>query len=58
MYINLNCTASRERYNYYQNVRIGLGVNNTDTVKIIDDNNFNQTFETYYKPAQSQVILV
>ena len=56
-YIYLNCGTSGSS-KYYQNVRIGLGVNNTNTYKTIADGNINQTFETYYKPSESQTILI
>jgi hypothetical protein len=48
----LNCTETTGSRKYYQNVRIGLGVNNT----IIDDGNVNQSYETLYKPAESQIM--
>ena len=58
-YIYLNCTKSIGSSKYYQNVRIGLGVNNTSTYKTITyDGDINQTFETYYKPSESQTILI
>ena len=57
-YINLNCTTTRSTSKYYQNVRIGLGVNNTDTYKTINDSNVGQTYETLYKPANSQTITI
>ena len=57
-YIRLNCTATISSLKYYQNVRIGLGVNNTTTYKNISDGNVGQLYETYYKPADSQVILI
>ena len=58
-YIYLNCTKSIGSSKYYQNVRIGLGVNNTSTYKTITyDGDINQTFETYYKPSKSQTILI
>jgi hypothetical protein len=57
-YIYLNCEKSTSSGGYFQNVRIGLGVNNTNTYKTITDGNTNQTFETYYKPSESQTILI
>jgi hypothetical protein len=59
-YINLNCTSTTSSSKYYQNVRIGLGVNNTIAIKNknIDDSNVGQTFETLYKPANSQTITI
>ena len=57
-YINLNCTSTTSSSNYYQNVRIGLGVNNTITNKTINDSNVGQTYETNYKPANSQTITI
>jgi hypothetical protein len=57
-YINLNCTSTTSSSKYYQNVRIGLGVNNTISIKNIDDSNVGQTFETLYKPANSQTITI
>ena len=52
--INLNCTETTSSTNYYQNVRIGLGVNNTFKRKTINDSNVGQTYETLYKPAGSK----
>ena len=57
-YINLNCTSTTSSSKYYQNVRIGLGVNNTTTKKTISDSNVGQTYETLYKPANSQTITI
>ena len=57
-YINLNCTSTTSSSNFYQNVRIGLGVNNISTYKTIDDANTNQTFETLYIPENSQTIKI
>ena len=57
-YINLNCTTKTSGYNYFQNVRVGLGVNETDTYKTINDSNTGQTFETLYKPENSQTITI
>ena len=57
-YINLNCTSTTSSSKYFQNVRIGLGVNNTTTYKTITDSNVGQTYETYYKPANSQTITI
>ena len=53
-YINLNCTSTTSSSKYYQNVRIGLGANNTNTNKIINDSNVGQTYQTVYKPANSK----
>ena len=54
-YINLNCTSTTSSSNYYQNVRIGLGVNNNkSTYKTITDSNVGQTYETLYKPTNSK----
>jgi hypothetical protein len=57
-YINLNCTTTTSTSNYYQNVRIGLGVNNKSTYKTINDSRVNQSYETLYKPANSQTISI
>ena len=57
-YINLNCTSPTSGSNFYQNVRIGLGVNNTTAYKTIDDANTNQTYETLYIPENSQTIKI
>ena len=43
--INLNCTSTTSSNNYFQNVRIGLGVNNTDTSKTIDIATINSNYE-------------
>ena len=47
-YINLNCTSTTSSSKYYQNVRIGLGVNNTTIYKTINDSNVGQRYETLY----------
>jgi hypothetical protein len=57
-YIKLYCTKSTGSGSYYQNVRIGLGVNNTTTYKIISSNDVNQSCETIYKPADSKTISI
>ena len=57
-YIYLYCTTSTGTGSYYQNVRIGLGVNNSTTYKTISDGNTKQTFETNYKPSETQTILI
>ena len=44
-YINLNCTSTTSGSNYFQNVRIGLGVNNTTTYKTIDVSTVNSNYE-------------
>lgn len=57
-YIYLNCTSSTSYNSPYRNVRIGLGVNNINLYKTITDSNVGQTYETYYKPANSQTITI
>ena len=57
-YINLNCTSTTSSSKYYQNVRIGLGVNNTTTYKTISDSNVGQTYQTLYTPENSQTIKI
>ena len=54
----LNCTETTCSGKYYQNVRIGLGVNNTIGHKEIDDGNVNQSYETLYRPTNSQTLNV
>jgi hypothetical protein len=54
LYINPTGTTSSSQY--YQNVEIKEGVNNTGSYKTIDDPNVNQTYLTTYKPADSQEI--
>ena len=56
--INLNCTSTTSSSKYYQNVRIGLGVNNEYAYKTINDSNVGQTYETLYRPANSQIITI
>ena len=55
-HINLNCTSTTSSSKCYQNVRIGLGVNNdvTGTYKTINDSNVGQTYQTLYKPTNSK----
>ena len=55
-YIRLYCEETTGTSKYYQNVRIGLGVNNTKTYKDISDVNVNQSYETLYRPTSSQTI--
>jgi hypothetical protein len=55
-YIRLNCTETTGSGKYYQNVRIGLCVNNSYTYKDISDGNVNQSYETLYRSADSQTI--
>ena len=57
-YIALICTEETSSEKYYQNVRIGFGVNNSTTVKEIEDGNVNQTYVTLYKPENSHIITV
>ena len=58
-YINLYCTSTTSSSQYYQNVRIGLGVNNsTSTYKTISDSNVGQEYETLYKPVNYQTITI
>jgi hypothetical protein len=53
-YIQLNCTSTTSNFKYFQNVRIGLGVNNTMGTKTINDSNVGQTYQTLYKPTDSK----
>jgi hypothetical protein len=46
--IYLNCTATTSSTNYFQNVRIALGANNTSSDLTINDSNVNQAYETVY----------
>ena len=58
-YIYINVTNTTSDDSPYRNVKIAQGVNNdTTTYKTITDNNVNQTFQTVYQPANSQVINV
>ena len=57
-YIRLDCTGTLSYTSYYQNVHIGLGVNNTTTYKTITDSNVNQTYQTEYLPTNSVTINV
>ena len=52
-YIYLYSNVSKGSSKYYQNVRIGLGVNNT-TYKTITDRNVGQAYETLYRPTNSK----
>ena len=53
-YIYLYSNVSKGSSKYYQNVRIGLGVNNTATYKTITDSNVAQAYETWYRPTNSK----
>ena len=57
-HIRLNCSGTTSSSNYYQNVKIAQGVNNTTTYKDITDGNVNQNYQTVYQPTNSQVISV
>ena len=57
-YIYLNCTATTSSSKYFQNIHIGLGVNNTTTYKTIINSEVNQQYETKYVPAGSKVLSV
>ena len=57
-YIYINATGTTASNTQYRNVKIAQGVNNTTTYKTITDGNVNQTFQTVYQPANSQVINV
>ena len=54
-YICLNCEQAGNGI-FYQNVRIGLGVNNTSVYKTITDTNYNQDYETLYRPTNSKTL--
>ena len=56
----LNCTATLGNGETYRNVMVRSGVQgtSTDTPKVITDSNKNQTFNTTYKPANSQEISI
>ena len=56
--IYLNCTTTTSSSQPYRNVTIKSGVNNTNNWKTISDSNVNQTFNTTYQPANSQVISI
>jgi hypothetical protein len=56
-YICLNCNTAGSG-SYYQNVRIGLGVNNISTYKTLTDSNVNQDYETLYRPKSSKTLTV
>lgn len=56
--IVLDATGTTSASNFYQNVDIKPGVNNTSTYKTITDPNVGQTYTTTYQPANSQVIAV
>ena len=56
-YINLDCSTTSGS-NYLQNIKIVQGVNNTKTRKNITHPTTNDTFQTEYKPANSQTVLI
>ena len=53
-YIYLYSNVSKGSSSYYQNVRIGLGVNNYEAFKTITDSNVGQAYETWYRPTNSK----
>ena len=55
-YIYLHCTATTSSTAYFQNVRIGLGVNNSMSYKTISSSETNQSYETLYRPANSKTL--
>lgn len=57
-YINVTSTQSTSLSNKLRNFTIAQGVNNTSTVKTISHDTVNDTFQTIYQPANSQVISV
>ena len=57
-YIYIDVTSTTSDNSPYRNVKIAQGVNNTTTYKTITDGNVNQTYQTVYQPANSQVINV
>ena len=52
-YICLNCEKPTDITNYCQNVRIGMGVNNTYNIKTIPVSGVNQKYSTVYGRDQS-----
>ena len=54
-HILLNRTSA-DGSNYYQNVLVTRGINNTTTYKTISDANYSQTYRTVYQAPNSQVI--
>ena len=57
-YINITSTQTTSSSNKLMNFTISQGVNNTTTVKTISHDTVNDTFQTVYQPANSQVISV
>ena len=57
-YIYLNCSATTSATSFFRNVKIALAVNNTTTYKTITHPTAGNTFQTIYKPANSQIISV
>ena len=57
-YLYINPTSTTSNSQYYQNVEIKEGVNDTTTYKTINDPNVGQTFLTTYKPTNSQEISI
>jgi len=57
-YITLTSTQTMSSSYKLRNIKICQGVNNTSTTKTISHNTLNDTFQTEYKPANSQTILV
>jgi len=57
-YITLTSTQTTSSSALLRNITIAQGVNNTTTTKTISHNTVNDTFQTVYQPANSQVISV
>lgn len=57
-YIYIDVTSTTSSSTPYRNVKIAQGVNNTSTYKTITDGNVNQTFQTVYQPANSNIISI
>ena len=57
-YITLTSTQTTSDSNVLRNIKICQGVNNTSTTKTISHDTVNDTFQTEYKAANSQIITV
>ena len=57
-YIYLNCLIETSDSNNLQNIKIAQGVNNTNNLKTITHPTLGDNFQTEYKSANSQTVLV
>jgi len=59
LYADITTTATTSAANYLQNITVSQGVSGTDTThKVISHPTVGDTFQTIYRPANSQIVSV